>query len=622
MTSRSTKAATPKKTSVTKTRVAKVAPKHTHTHTKARSLTVKAQRATAKAASVAIEISKKRQPLGHLLLEQKLRDAGFKGVVTSDKKILDAYSTDESIFSVRPQVVIQPRHQSDVEVAVKLVATETKRFASLSLTPRAAGTGLGGGSLTDSVVIDVSRFMTRIGKVETKKGITTFTTEPGAMWRDIEKMLKRHDRYLPSYPASKDICSIGGAIANNSAGPDSLRFGHCADWVESLNVTLFDGNTYTLKPLTYKELTALLKKDNAHARIAREVFTLLEKNEKAIQAAKPKTSKNSAGYALWDVLSTTVGQFKKGKGTFDLTRIISGSQGTIGIITSITLRTEPIAHNTDLIVVPIFDLLDAGGAIVKALEFNPVNIELFDGLTFDLALKNPAFFKDRLGMLEYYQVMLSMYTTYHVRYARRIPEFTLLITLNRDDASMETDRAVTKLRAHHGKQARKVANPIEKEMYWQIRRASYTLSKFQDPEKRPAAFLEDMVVPPEKLSQFFASIKKLLKKYNVTAAVHGHGGNGHLHFYPLLDFTNKTTPALVMKMTEDFFNAAVALGGNICGEHNDGIIRTPYLDKMFSKEALAIFEQLEHACDPDDIFNPGKKVNPRFDVKDSIRKLN
>jgi FAD/FMN-containing dehydrogenase len=260
--------------------------------------------------------------------------------------------------------------------------------------------------------------------------------------------------------------------------------------------------------------------------------------------------------------------------------------------------------------------------INKALEFNPINIELFDGLTFDLALKNPQFFKDRLGMLTYYKVMLSMYTTYHVRYARRIPEFTLLVTLNRDDAKLETDRAVLKLRASHGKQARKVTSVIEKEMFWQIRRASYTLSKFQDPEKRPAAFLEDMVVPTEKLSQFFASIKKLLKKFNVIAAVHGHGGNGHLHFYPLIDFTNKTTPALVMKMTEEFFSAAVALGGNLCGEHNDSINSTPHLSKVFSKEILEIFKHLEHTADPDDIFNPGKKVNPRFDVKSTIRHTN
>ncbi len=568
------------------------------------------------------KISERRQPLGHLLLEKKLREAGFRGAISTDKKVLQKFSTDESIFSIRPQVVIQPKHQADVEAAVRLVAAETKRFASLSLTPRAAGTGLGGGSLTDSIVIDISRFMTRIGQVETRKGVTTFTCEPGAMWRDVERMLKRHDLYLPPAPASKDICTVGGAIANNAAGPDSLRHGHCADWVESMDVTLFDGQTYTIQRLTYRELSALLKKDTAHAAIAREVFTLLEKNEKAIRAAQPKTTKNTAGYALWHVLSTTLTNFKKGHGTFDLTRIFSGSQGTIGVITSLTLRAEPIPHATDLIVVPVFDLLDAGAVIEKALEFNPINIELFDGLTFDLALRNPQFFKDRLGMLTFYKVMLSMYTTYHIRYARRIPEFTLLITLDRNDKTLETERVVTKLRNHHGKHARKVGNPIEREMFWQIRRASYTLSKFQDGGKRPAAFLEDMVVPTRNLPKFFAAIKKLLNQYNVTAAVHGHGGNGHLHFYPLLDFTNKTTPALIMKMTEDFFNAAIALEGNLCGEHNDGIIRTPHLDKIFSSQVIGIFEQLERAADPDDIFNPGKKVNPRFDVKASIRQTN
>lgn len=585
-------------------------------------LTKVSESLTDAAATHASRITDRRQPLGHLLLEQKLRDAGFKGVVTTDKQMLERYSTDESIFAIRPQVIIQPKHQADVEAAVRMVAAETQRFSSLSLTPRAAGTGLGGGSLTDSVVIDVSRFMTDIDTPKTHGDNVTITCAPGAMWRDVEALLKKHDRYIPSYPASKDICSIGGAVGNNAAGPDSLRFGHTARWVASLDVTLYDGHTYTIKPMTYKELKALLKKDHAYATIAREVFAVLGEHEKAIKEARPHTSKNTAGYALWDVLSTSVTSFKRGHGTFDLTQLIAGSQGTIGVITSVTMRTEPIAHDTDLIVIPVFDLLDASGVIQKALEFNPVNIELFDGLTFDLALKNPQFFKDRLGTMSYYKVMLSMYTTYHVRYARRIPEFILLVTLNRNDATMSTDRAVTALRKSHGKHARKISSEVEREMYWQIRRASYTLSKFQDTTKRPAAFLEDMVVPPENLSKFFAAIKKLLKKYNVTAAVHGHGGDGHLHFYPLLDFTNRTTPNMVMKMTDDFFDAAIKLGGNLCGEHNDGIIRTPQLSKLFSKKMLDLFAHVEHVCDPDDIFNPGKKVHPRFDVKASIRHTN
>jgi len=601
--------ATAKKSTVTKTRKS-VKKKTTPTTSKVQSRK-----------AVIAEI--KREPLAHLLVEQMLREAGFRGGISTNKDTLTKYSTDESIFSVRPQIVIQPKDQKDVETAVRVIRKETEKFPSLSLTPRAAGTGLSGGSLTDSIVIDVTQYMHDITEIVTKNGMTTFTCQPGAMWRDVEKQLKKHRVYLPSYPASKDICSIGGSVGNNAAGPDSLRYGHTADWVESLDVTLHDGHTYTFKPLSYKEYKALIKKDSAHADIARKTLALIEQNEKTIQQAKPKTKKNSAGYPLWDVLDHPVASFKRGTGTFDLTRLISGSQGTIGVITSVTMRTEPICDDTELIVVPVFDLLDAGAVIVKALEFNPINVELFDGLTFDLALKNPEFFKDRLGKIDYYKVLLSMYTTYHVRYGRKTPEFTLLITIDKNELGTRTTQGIVKtLKANRGNRARLITNVVEKEMFWQIRRASYTLSKFQDTHKRPAAFLEDMTVPPENLSKFFVEIKKLLKKFNVTAAVHGHGGNGHLHFYPLLDFTSKSTPALVEKMAEEFFATAVKHGGNICGEHNDGIIRTPHLSKMFNKKTLDLFKDVEHLFDPQDIFNPGKKVNPRFDIKDSLRKSN
>lgn len=565
----------------------------------------------------------KREPLGHLLVESLLREAGFAGGVSTDKAILDKYTHDESIFAVRPQIVLQPKNQRDVEIAVRVLGEQTKRFPSLSLTPRAAGTGLSGGSLTDSVVIDVVKYMRHIEEPHTIKDATTITCQPGAMWKGVEKILKRKGVYLPSYPASKDICSIGGSIANNAAGPDSLRFGHCADWVESMNVTLYDGHTYTLAPLTYKQYKALIAKDNAYATIAKAVFTLIEKNEKLIQEGKPKTSKNSAGYALWNVLSGSVASFKRGKATFDLGRLVSGSQGTLGIITSVTLQTEPIAKNTELIAIPLFDLLDAGKVITKALDYNPINIEIFDGLTFDLALSNPHFFKDRLGKISYYKVLLSMYTLYHVRYARKTPDFTVLITLDEKTIkNRKIGNIVKVIRAHRGRYARHITSPVEREMFWQVRRASYSLSKFQDVNKRPAAFLEDMTVPPENLSRFFVEIKKLLKKYNVTAAVHGHGGNGHLHFYPLLDFTQKSTPQLVEKMAEEFFATAIKFDGNLCGEHNDGIIRTPHLSKMFNPKILSLFKQVENIFDPQDIFNPGKKVNPRFDIKETIRKTN
>jgi FAD/FMN-containing dehydrogenase len=564
----------------------------------------------------------KRNPLGHLLLEKLLREAGFRGGISSNKNLLDAYSTDESIFSIRPQVVIKPKNRRDVEIATKVVATETKRFDSLSLTPRAAGTGLSGGSLTDSIVIDVCAHLQHIGDVVEKKDKVTFTCEPGAMWRDVEKKLKSHDVYLPSYPASKDICSVGGSVANNAAGPDSLRHGHCADWVESMDVVLSDGHTYTIKPLSWREYQMLIKQDHEHARIAKEIFELVRKNEKEIKKNKPDTAKNSAGYPLWSVMPQGVAKFKKGEGTFDLTRLISGSQGTIGIITSLTMRAEPIPQNTTLLAISIFDLEDAGKSIMTALKYDPLNVEIFDSLTFDLALQNPSFFRDRVARSEYYKIMFAMYATYHVRFKRKTPEFTVLVTIDEKTALAHDPADIAKKIASDKVKARVVKSPAEVEMYWQIRRASYTLSKFQDTTKRPAAFLEDMTVPPENLSKFFIKIKALLKEFNITAAVHGHGGNGHFHFYPLLDFTNKTTPALVEKMAEKFFSTAVKYDGNICGEHNDGIIRTPHLNKMFSKKMLDLFKDTEALFDPDDIFNPGKKVNPRFDVKETMRTKN
>jgi len=581
--------------------------------------TTKAKKTASKTADKG---SEGRHPLGHLLVSKLFREAGFRGGISAKDELLDAYSTDESIFSIRPQVVIQPKNRHDVEIAAKVVTQNVEQFPSLSLTPRAAGTGLGGGSLTDSVVIDMCAHMQKIGEVTERKNQFTIPCEPGAMWRDVEKKLQKHGAYIPSFPASKDLCTIGGAVANNSAGPDSLRYGHCADWVESLDIVLSDGHTYTIKPLSYREFTTLLKQDHEYARIAGQIYELLIKNEKPIKNGEPKTAKNSAGYALWAVMPQGATQFKKGEGTFDLTRLFTGSQGTIGIVVNVTMKAIRIEENTAMLAIPIFNLDDAADAIVKVLKHNPINVEVFDGFTFDLALKNPTFFKNRLSASDYYRVMLSMYTTYHVRFRRKVPEFTVLVTLDEDTVANIDERALVQSIASKTVKPRLIKNKVEREMYWQIRRASYTLSKFQDKTKRPAAFLEDMTVPPENLSKFFKEIKKLLKDFGVTAAVHGHGGNGHFHFYPLLDFTNDKTPELVEKMSEKFFKAAVKYDGNICGEHNDGIIRTPHLDKMFSKGLITLFEKTEHLFDPHDIFNPGKKVNPRFDIKETMRKTN
>ena len=560
-----------------------------------------------------------KDPMGHLYVEEILRNADFQGDISSNKEDLEKFSTDESIFSVHPQIVIAPKSKRDLEIAVKVIDVHTKTFPSLSLTPRAAGTGLSGGSLTDSIVVDVMKHLNDVGVYNEKDG--TITVGPGVMFPVVEKILAAHGRYLPAFPASKDICAIGGCVGNNCVGPFSLRFGHFAESVASLDIVLKDGNTYTFKPLSYNGYKALIQQKNAHSEIAKAVYDLIKKNEQELHDARPKTKKNTAGYSLWDVVTPSIKEFESGNGTFDLTRLVSGSQGTIGILSSVTLKTEPIHDNTVLLSVPVYKLEKAGEIIKHVLQYNPINVELFDGASMELAVKNPYFFRDRVPGFNFYRFLLSLYTTFVFTYKRTVPEFTLLITIDTTATEHSANDIVAATRKATDLPIRIVNSAHKKDMFWQVRRASYTLSKLQDPSKRPAAFLEDMTVPPENISAFFTDIKKLLKKHGVTAAVHGHGGNGHLHFYPLMDFTQNQGEK-VEAMAEDFFNTAIKYGGNICGEHNDGIIRTPQLSKLFSKHVLGLFKELEHLFDPKDIFNPGKKVNPRYDIKKYLRHTN
>ncbi len=560
-----------------------------------------------------------KDPMGHLYVEEMLRNAHFKGDISSNKGDLDKFSTDESIFSVRPQIVIAPKTKTDLEIATKVIDVHTDTFPTLSLTVRAAGTGLSGGSLSDSIIVDTTRYLNHIGEYDEQND--AITVEPGAMFRDVEKKLKAHGRYLPSYPASKDMCAIGGCVGNNAAGPDSLKYGHFAEYVKAIDVVLYDGNTYTLKPLSFDAYKALIQRDNAHAKIAKAVYELIKKNEEAIRKSKPLTKKNTAGYPLWDVVTPSVKLFEAGHGVFDLTRLIAGSQGTIGVMTAITLRTEPIHNDTVLLTVPIYDLEKAGEVIVNTLQYKPTNVELYDGTSFELAKEHVNFFRDRIPGFRFYQFLLALYWTYYITYRRQVPEFTLLITIDTTATEHSAKEIVEAVRKDTGAPISIVNNEHFKGMFWQLRRASYSLSKLQDNGKRPAAFLEDMIVPPEHISAFFSDIKQLLTKHNVTAAIHGHGGDGHLHFYPLLDFT-KDQRSKVEAMAEDFFNAACKYHGSICGEHNDGIIRTPHLSRIYPKTILKLFEQVEKTCDPKDIFNPGKKVNPRYDIKKHIRTTN
>ena len=550
----------------------------------------------------------------------KLKQHNFRGEMSDLLEERELHAYDESIFYIRPELVLYPRDVRDVQIAASLASTLTTPTNSIHLTPRAAGSGLSGGSLNNSVVVNTTRHLTTIHAHRRNGEEVFFEVDPGVYYRDLEKEMDVQGVYIPSFPASKDLCTVGGMVGNNAAGPHSFRFGHTARFVESLDMVLSDGEVYTFAPLTFREFQEVIAGDSSVSQLYRAVWELLREHETLIMKSRPQTRKNSAGYALWDVLSVGVAEFERGQGTINLVPIIVGSQGTLGIITRLVLRAVPKPSRETLLVVPVFDLESVGDVINSIITDDPLAIELFDGPSYRSAMDNKDFFIDRIDPKQYRATIAWLDRIYNRRLRKKLPHFVLLA-----EYTEHVEQAHKKLASLRGGDAPNawIANdPREQAMLWQIRRASYSLSRFAEPTKRPAAFLEDMVVPPEKLGALFRSIQSLFTKYDIQAFVHGHGGDGHLHFYPLLDFTDPRTATTIPRMAQDFFEVATQLGGNICGEHNDGIIRTPYLDHVFEPAMLEVFEKLEALFDPQDVCNPGKKVNPRFSFTEVMRHNN
>ena len=236
------------------------------------------------------------------MLKEDLKNI-IAGEISSDEKELSVYSHDASIFEVRPQLVVKPKDTEDIKRLVKWVASKKDFEPGLSLTARSGGTDMTGGALNDSIILDFTAHLNRVLGVGDNYAIT----EPGVFYRDFEKETLKKNLILPSYPASRETCTVGGMVANDSGGEKSLRYGKTENYVEELSVVLSDGGEYLLKALTPEELEQKKSQDNFEGVIYRQMHDLLESNYELIQKAKPNVSKNSAGYALWNVLSSDSG---------------------------------------------------------------------------------------------------------------------------------------------------------------------------------------------------------------------------------------------------------------------------------------------------------------------------
>lgn len=525
----------------------------------------------------------------------------IEGDVAADSTTLAEYSHDASLFEVKPQVVVFPKNEKDVSSLVRFVADNKKDNPHLSLTGRSAGTDMGGGSINDSIIVAFSKYFNAPPKIDAEK--RTGVTQPGVFYRDFEKETIKEGLLFPSYPASRGLCAMGGIVNNNSGGEKSLQYGKTERYVKSVKVVLRDGNTYEFKKLTMSQLEKKKEQKDLEGEIYRKMFKLINDNYDEIMAAKPQVSKNSAGYFLWNV-------YDKEEGTFDLTKLWVGAQGTLGLLLEAEIGLVPIHMHREMMVIFLHDLKHLGEIINAALPLKPESFESYDDNTLKLALKYFPEFAKQLGAKGFIGSGIAFLPEFLMVLKSGLPKLVLQIDFTGNDPEELKQKIATlktKLAPLHPQA--KIALESQEEKYWLIRRESFNLLRKKIKNKHTAPFIDDFVIKPEYIAEVIPQINAIIKKHkDYMYTVAGHIGDGNFHIIPLVDITKKSVRDAIPEISKQVYELIIKYGGSITGEHNDGLVRTPYLRQMYGSKIYGLFEETKSIFDPENIFNPRKKV--------------
>jgi FAD/FMN-containing dehydrogenase len=504
------------------------------------------------------------------------------------------FSTDGSIFSVAPAVIMYPRSENDVRKTARFAWQLAERGRIIPITARGSGTDQSGAAIGTGIILAFPAHLNRIIELDSRTGVVV--VEPGCNYAKIQQALETHGRFLPPFPSSIEYSTIGGAVANNASGEKSLKYGDTRTYVKALRVVLANGEVIDTHPLSKRELSKKLGLATFEGEIYRAIDALIEENQQTIDKTQLNVTKNAAGYDLLDV---------KSKEGFDLTPLIVGSQGTLGLVTEITMETETYNPKTTLEVGFFDDIAKVQQAIteLRALKTLPSAIEMVDGNLLQVVQKvNPNLLKDVIPT--------------------PLPQVVLLVEF--DEAGERLQKQLTK-KAHkilekYATRQEEAISENDKEKLWRIRHAAATVIAQSDSPLKAVPIIEDGVVPPEAYGDYLKGVQELLQRHHLQVAVWGHAGDANLHMQPLLDLGQVGDRQKAVRLMEDYYALVIGLGGSTSGEHGDGRLRGPFLLKVYGPDVYALFQKVKQIFDPYSILNPGVKVNVTMeDIKPLMR---
>ncbi len=507
-------------------------------------------------------------------------EARISGEVRFDKVSRALYSTDASVYQIEPIGVAIVRSRDDI-----LRTIECARQHGCSITARGGGTSQAGQAIGTGLQLDTSKYYNRLLEVNVDERWAR--VEPGIVLDELNAQLAPHRlRFAPDI-STASRATIGGMISNNSSGTRSVFYGKTIDHVLDLQVALADGSVVHLRPLSARELDAVCAESTREGACYRTVRRLVAQHGDDIARRYPRILRRVGGYNL-DV-------FARPNEPFNLAKLIVGSEGTLGLILEARLKLVPLPKAKAVLTIEYGNLLDALGETPAILLHRPSAVEVMDSSILDHASENPALDAMRRAIIHTDCGALLCVELYGDDAAELLPR------LDRLERDLRARGVATHL-------ARAIA-PADQARIWKLRESSLGLSMAMKGDAKSISFVEDTAVAPEKLRDFIERFLAVIHRHGTTAGIYAHASVGCLHVRPVVNMKTSDGVRQFEAIANEIADLVLEFGGALSGEHGDGLVRGPFVERMFGPELYDAFRTIKRTFDPNGLFNPGKIVD-------------
>jgi FAD/FMN-containing dehydrogenase len=504
------------------------------------------------------------------------------------------FATDASILQLAPAIVVYPRNENDVRKTARFSWQLAERGRIIPITARGSGTDQAGAALGGGIMLVFPAHMNRVLELDSKA--STVTVEPGINYGKLQQTLQTHGRFLPPYPASLEYSTVGGAVANNAAGEKTIKYGDTRRYVQSLRVVLANGEVIETGRLSKKELSKKLGLATFEGEIYRAIDTLLEEQRVLVERLKLSTVRNNAGYDLLDI--------KRKDGSFDLTPLFVGSQGTLGIITEINLGTEAYNPQTTLMLATFDSLAQLQQAVTELREMSdpPSAIEFIDGTALQqVSQLNPNQLKDVIE--------------------QPFPAAVLLVEFDNGERHLKKlVKQADKILQQYATGIKTATEPERQQQFRKLRESIGSWVSHNDGLRRAVPLIDDAAVPPDQFRAYIDGLYKLIEDNGLKSGLWGHAGDAMLHIQPKLNLGQVGDRQKAFRVLDEHYKLVTGLSGTISAEAGDGRLRTAYLEMFYGPEVYSLLGKMKQIFDPYNTLNPGVKFGTTIDdLKEMIR---